>query len=245
MTAEVLGVRFDALTLTEAVDQALALAEQRRCAYVCTPNPEIVWACRRNSALRAAVAGADMTLADGAGVVWAAKTLGRPVPERVAGYDFLLALLERFEGRLYLLGGRPGVAEQAAAAVERRFPRVRVCGFRDGYFEDGDAVLAAVRAAAPDLLLVCLGSPKQELWMACNAGQLPVGLMAGLGGSLDVLSGRVRRAPEGWIRLRLEWLYRLLQDPRRAKRMLCLPAFVLAVLAEKCKKKGGSEEPQG
>lgn len=245
MKAEVLGVRFDAVTTAEAVDRALALLPERRGAYVCTPNPEIVWRCRKDEALRAAIAGADMALPDGVGVVWAAKTLGSPVPERVAGYDFLLALLARFSGTVYLLGGAPGVAGDAAAAIERQFPAVTVCGCRDGYFDDDEAVREDIRAAAPDLLLVCLGSPKQELWMQSSAGRLQVGLMAGLGGCLDVLSGRTKRAPEAWIRLKLEWLYRLLRQPRRIRRQLCLPAFMAAVLAEKYKKRRGSSEPQG
>lgn len=245
MRAEVLGVRFDGLTMTQAVDRALALMGEKRGAYVCTPNPEIVWQCRKDGALGAALAGADMTLPDGVGIVWAARTLGSPVPERVTGYDFLLALLARFQGRLYLLGGRPGVGTDAAAAIEKRFPRVCVCGCRDGYFEDNEAVLADIRAASPDFLMVCMGSPKQEIWMAEHAGRLPVGLMAGLGGCLDVLSGRVKRAPERWIRWKLEWLYRLIRQPGRIKRQIRLPAFVLAVLAERIRKKRGPEGPQG
>ncbi len=249
MTArsEVLGVRFDAVTLEQAADRALELMETGGGAcYICTPNPEILWRCRRNDALRAAVAGADLTLADGIGVVWASRALGAPVPERVTGFDFLLELLARFQGRAYLLGGRPGVAEDAAAAIRRRFPAVTVCGCHDGYFDESenDAVLERIRAASPELVLVCLGSPQQEIWMAANRDRLEgVGLMAGLGGCLDVLAGRTKRAPEGWIRLRLEWLYRLLREPWRFRRQLCLPAFVLAVLAEKIKKRG-SKEPQ-
>ncbi len=237
-TAEVLGVRFDRVTMDEAVDWALEQTAAGKGAYVCTPNPEIVWACRRDEALRKAVAGADMTLADGVGIVWASRVLGESVPERVPGYDFLMGLLARFQGRLFLLGGRPGVAEDAAAAIEKRFPDVTVCGCRNGFDEDEGAVLKAIERAEPQLLLVCMGSPRQELFMAENCRRLKVGLMAGLGGCLDVLSGRVRRAPEGWIRLNLEWLYRLLQDPRRLIRQLRLPLFVMAVLFRRIKKTG-------
>lgn len=235
---EILGVRFDGVTLDEAVSQALEYIAVRKAAYVCTPNPEIVWECRKNSALRRAVLGADMVLPDGVGVVWASRVLGAPLPQRVTGYDFLLALLERLEGTVFLLGGQPGVAEDAAGTIAEKFPAVTVVGCMDGYFTDGDAAVKAVASAAPDLLLVCLGSPKQELWMAENKDRLPVGLMAGLGGCLDVLSGHVRRAPQGWIRLHLEWLYRLLQQPRRIRRQLRLPLFVLAVLAQRIKKTG-------
>ena len=246
MTADILGIRFDGLTVDEAVERALALISARQVAYVCTPNPEIVWAARKNSALRGAIEGAAMTLPDGVGVVWASKVLGFPLPERVSGYDLLLALLARFQGTVFLLGGRPGVAERAAGAIKKQFPAVTVAGCHDGYFEDGEAVLQAVSYAAPDMVLVCLGSPRQELWMAQNArgAELPPCLMMGLGGSLDVLAGDVSRAPESWRRAGLEWLYRLLHDPRRLKRQLCLPLFVGAVLLQRIKKRG-SKEPQG
>ncbi|MCD7846173.1 MAG: WecB/TagA/CpsF family glycosyltransferase [Oscillospiraceae bacterium] len=235
MKASVLGVDFDPVTIAEAVAWAAEEMGRRRCSYVCTPNPEIVWACRRDEALRSAIAGADMTLADGVGIVWASRVLQCPVPERASGYDFLLALLAEVEGRVFLLGGRPGVAEQAGRRIEAQFPRVAVCGVHDGYFQKEEPVLEAIKAAQPDLLLVCLGSPRQELWMAAHRGKLPVGLMAGLGGCLDVLAGRKRRAPHIWIRLRLEWLYRLFQEPGRIKRQSRLPLFAAAVLKERAK----------
>lgn len=238
MRPEVLAVRFDGLTVDQAAERALALIGQRRDAYVCTPNPEIVWRCRKDPALAAAIDQADMTLADGVGIVWASRALGCPVPERVSGYDFLMALLGRFRGRVFLLGGKPGVGEDAAAAIGRMFPDVTVCGCRDGYFTDGGPVTEAVRASGAELVLVCLGSPRQELWMQKNRGELGGCLMAGLGGCLDVLSGRKRRAPERWIQLHLEWLYRLLQEPSRLGRQMCLPLFVLSVLGEKIKKTG-------
>lgn len=236
MKAEILGIGFDGYTLEEAVSWALETMRTKAGAYVCTPNPEIVWTARRHEPLRQAIRGADAVLPDGVGVLWAAKQLKTPLPERVAGYDFLLALLARMEGRVFLLGGRPGVAEQAAVTIETRFPSVSVSGCRDGFFGDDAEIAENIRRAEPDLLVVCLGSPKQELWMAEWAGKLPVGLMAGLGGSLDILSGRVKRAPEGWIRLKLEWLYRLFQEPRRIKRQLCLPGYVAAVMAERIKR---------
>lgn len=235
MRTDVLGIGFDPFTVNEAVAWAKEAMSQKQGAYVCTPNPEIVWAARKNRDLREAVNGADAVLPDGVGVIWASKMLKLPLPERVAGYDFLLALLEEMDGTVFLLGGVPGTAKEAARNIEQRFPRVKVVGCCHGYETDPDEVADAICAAEPDLLLVCLGSPKQELWMAHRAGKLPVGLMAGLGGSLDVLAGRVKRAPERWINLNLEWLYRLLQEPSRIKRQICLPRFVLAVMAQRIK----------
>lgn len=237
MKTDILGIGFHGYTLTRAVEWALKTMAEKKAAYVCTPNPEIVWASRKNEALRRAINGADAVLADGVGILWAAKRLKSPLPERVAGYDFLLALLERMEGTVFLLGGKPGVAESAAETIKANWPRVSVVGTANGYFDHEEEILPAIRAAAPDLLVVCLGSPKQELWMEkqSRAG-LPVGLMAGLGGSLDVLAGRVKRAPERWIRWKLEWLYRLLREPARIKRQMCLPRFVLAVMAQRMEK---------
>ena len=242
MKSDILGVRFDGVTLSQAVDRVLDLAAAGRGGYVCTPNPEIVWASRKDAALRAALAGADLTLPDGTGVVWASRVLGAPLPERVAGYDLLLALLERAPGRVYYLGGKPGVAERAAKAAEARYG-ARTAGCRDGYFDDPAPVLAEITAAAPDLALVCLGSPRQERFMAWAKAQGAAFLMLGLGGSLDVLSGDKPRAPERWRDAGLEWLYRLLRDPRRIGRQMRLPLFAGAVLAERIKKRGSEEPP--
>lgn len=227
---DVLGVGFDSVTREEAADRGLALMA-RRGAYVCTPNPEIVMLARRDPALMAAVNGADLVLADGTGVVWAAKRFGTPVPERVPGYDFLLDLLGRMRGSLFILGGRPGVAEKAAAAVAERFPGVSVAGTFDGYSDDGPA-LAAIRETKPDLLAVCLGAGRQEIWMASHR-DLPVGLMAGLGGSADVLAGEAKLAPPRWRDYGLEWLYRLLREPGRLGRQTALARFALAVIKRK------------
>ena len=228
---EILGVGFDAVTADEAADRALALME-RRGAYLCTPNPEIVMAARRDPEVMAAINGADLVLPDGVGVVWAAKRLGTPLPERVAGIDLLAAVLDRMSGSVYVLGGKPGVAEKAAENIAAAHPNVSVAGARDGYFTDELALTAELGETRPDLLLVCLGAPKQELWMAAHRG-LPVGLMAGLGGAVDVLAGAAERAPLWWREHSLEWLYRLLRQPSRLKRQWSLLEFVREVIVRK------------
>jgi len=227
MRTDVLGVGFDPVTMDEAVQRALSLMETRG-AYICTPNPEIVMRCREDPALLAAVNGADLTVADGIGVVKASKTLGRPLPERVAGFDLLTAVLGRMRGSVYLLGGRPGVAERAAREICERWPDVTVVGCRDGYFSDEAAVIADIKEKRPSLLAVCLGAGRQERFMAAHRTP-EVGVMMGLGGALDVLSGEARRAPVFWQKHGLEWLWRLLREPKRLKRQLRLPAFLLAV----------------
>lgn len=234
MRQEILGVGFDPVTMEEAVSWALESMESRRGAYICTPNPEMVMFARRDGAVMTAINAADLVLCDGVGILWAAKKLRRSIPERVAGYDFLMALLEKMSGSVFILGGKPGIAEKAAENIRTRFPRVTVAGTLDGYYTDRRAVLEKIRAAAPDLLLVCLGAPRQELWMAENRGA-GAGLMVGLGGSVDVLAGTARRAPASWRSRGLEWLYRLLHDPRRIKRQIRLPLFITAVLAQRKK----------
>lgn len=138
---------------------------------------------------------------------------------------------------VYLLGAKPGVAEMAQSNLFAQFPGLRFNGTCDGYFSDDAPIIEKINAAAPDLLLVCLGAPKQELWMHKNAALLNVGLMAGLGGSLDVFAGIAERAPERWQKLGLEWLYRLKSDPSRAGRMKNLPKFGFAVIGQRLKGK--------
>ena len=232
MRCGILGVGFDPVTMDQALARAVGLMDERRAAYVCTPNPEIVMLARRDRQLRQALENADLVLPDGVGILWAARRLGLFMPERVSGFDFLMALLGRMRGSVYILGGRPGVAAQAGRAICDRFPAVRLAGYADGYFTDDTAVSAAIDRARPDLLMVCLGAGRQEKWMASHRG-LRVGLMAGLGGSADVLAGRVRRAPAWWRRHGLEWLYRLVCQPQRLPRQLRIPGFVAAVLRQR------------
>ena len=230
---DVLGVRFDNLTMDEAVETALRLLDTRRSAYVVTPNPEIVMGWREDPAGAAAVDGAALTIPDGIGVIYGAELLKTPLKQRLPGIDFTLALLERLAARggsVFLLGAKPGVAELAGERLTARFPGLRLAGTRDGYFTDDRPILEAINAAAPDLLLVCLGAPKQELWMYDNASRLQLGLMIGAGGSMDVFAGTVERAPEAWQRAGLEWLYRLLKEPSRIGRMANLPKFMFQIL---------------
>lgn len=230
---DVLGVAFDNLTMDEAVERAWALMGERRAAYAVTPNPEIVMACREDPEARAAVAAAALTVADGIGVIYGAKILKTPLKEKIPGIDLTTRLLERMagEGRsVFLLGAKPGVAELAGNKLAEQYPGLVLAGTRDGYFKEDAPVIEAVNAASPDLLLVCLGAPKQEKWMHENAPKLAAGLMIGAGGSLDVFAGTAERAPEGWRRAGLEWLYRLLKDPKRIGRMMKLPKFLLCVI---------------
>ena len=239
---DVLGVSFDDLTMDEAVEIALGFMQERRACYACTPNPEIVMAAKGDAALRAALSGAELVLADGVGITKAAAMLGTPLKSRVPGIDFASNVISRLAergGSVYLLGAKPLVAEAAAEKLTQTYPGIVIAGTNDGYFTDDAPVIEKINAARPDFLMVCLGSPKQELWMSANAGRLSCGLMAGLGGSLDVLAGNVQRAPETWRRLGLEWLYRVIKEPKRLGRVMKLPAFVLEAAAEGRRRRNG------
>ncbi len=236
MRIDVLGVGFDSLTMAEAVDAGMALLREEGPHYVVTPNPEIVEVCREDPEARAAVNGADLVLPDGIGVVKGARMLGTPLKEKTPGIEFAAGLMEKMaqEGRsLYLLGAKPGVAETAADRLRAQYPGLVVAGFHDGYFQEDGPVTADIRRSGAEVVFVCLGAPKQELWMRRNGGATGARLLCGLGGSLDVFAGTVARAPKFWSDHGLEWLYRLCREPRRIGRMMKLPLFLVHVQQEK------------
>lgn len=240
MKTGVMGIAFDNVTMDEALARARALLRGEKAAYVVTPNAEIAYEALHDASLRALLNGADLILPDGAGVVLASRILKTPLKQKVAGIDFAAGLLQELSktgGRLYLLGSKPGMAERAAETMQEQNPGLVVCGTADGYFQDEAAVVAAINAARPDVLFVCLGAPKQEIFMQAHQHELQLTLMVGLGGTLDAFAGAVKRAPGWMIRLNLEWLYRLIKEPKRFKRMLRLPKYILAAAAERIRGK--------
>ena len=235
MKINILGVAFDALTLGEADERADALLCSGAGGYIVTANPEIVLRCREDAAYAAAVNGAKLVLADGVGDLCAARILGTPLPGRVAGADLVPRLLARLAergGSVFLYGARPGVAERAGESLQSACPGLRIAGTENGYISDETALLEALEREKPDLLLLGLGAPRQELWMARNRQKINA-VMIGVGGLLDVFAGDIPRAPESWQRLGLEWLYRLLREPRRFKRVIRLPKILLLALRER------------
>ena len=236
MKIDVMGLKFDSMTMDEALSRAEALLRGEKAAYVVTPNAEIAYEALHDVQLREMLNGADLMLPDGAGVVLASKLLRTPVKQKVAGVDFaagLLGILERNGQSLYLLGGKPGIGELAAQKMLEAHPQLRIAGIADGYFQDETPVIAKINASGADALFVCLGAPKQERFMVQHQQELHVHLMAGLGGSLDAFAGTVQRAPAWMIRLNLEWLYRLIREPKRFRRMLRLPKYLWAVMLKR------------
>lgn len=235
MGGDLLGVPFDGITLDGAAARVAGWIEGKDSPrYVVTPDSLAVLRYREDGLYRDAVAGASMVLPDGTGVLLASRLLGLHFPERVSGIDLVLKLLEmgsRRGWRFYLLGGEEGVAEAASERISRLYPGVEVVGFRHGYFgpSEEEEVARSVRESSPDVVLVAMGVPRQEIWMRRWVPFLGPVVAIGVGGTLDVLSGRLRRAPRWMIALGLEWLYRLLQEPWRIRRVAKLPLFVLLV----------------
>ena len=239
MKKEVLGVLFDDLTREEAARAGAVLLEEDKFHYVVTPNPEFILMAEKDADFRRVLNEADLVLPDGIGVVYSAKIQGTPLKNRVPGIEFAADMLVRLNetgGRLYLLGARPGVAEEAGRRIVEGHPNITLCGAQDGYFKDEEEALLKVAAARPDLLFVCLGAPKQEKWMARWGRHTGARLAVGLGGALDVFAGRVERAPEAWRRLGLEWAYRLKKEPWRAGRMARLPLVLVKAAGKRFKK---------
>jgi len=239
MRIDVLGVGFDNLTMDEAVAEGLRLLHEEGPHYVVTPNPEIVEVCRENSEAMSAVNGADLVLPDGIGVIKGAAMLGTPLKEKTPGIEFASALMGKMAEKglsLYLLGAKPGVAEQAAEKLSAQYPGLKIAGTHDGYFQEDGLVVEDIRQSGADCVFVCLGAPKQELWMKKNGADTGARLLCGLGGSLDVFAGVVERAPKFWSDHGLEWFYRLCKEPKRIGRMMKLPLFLIHVKQEKRKK---------
>ena len=238
-TQDVLGIPLAAVTMGETldlVDDAIARRQPMRIGVV---NAAKIVNMRRDSLLGEDVLSSDIILADGMAVVWASRAVGRPLPERVAGIDLMHGMLER-GNRLgygvYCLGATDEVLDKTIAQINKDYPGVRVVGRANGYFSGADEphIAAAIAAAGADILLVAMTSPKKENFLGKWGKDLNVTVCHGVGGSFDVMAGKVQRAPELWQRLGLEWLYRVKQEPGRLWRryLVTNTLFVAAVVRE-------------
>ncbi|MDI9259014.1 WecB/TagA/CpsF family glycosyltransferase [Alicyclobacillus sendaiensis] len=239
---DVLGVRFHRITMAEAVEKILFWTGDGGHHLVVTAGPEFVMQCQRQEALLRLVNSADLVTADGIGVVWAARRQGRPVPERVTGVELVPQVLAEAMRRnqplrVYLLGATEASLAACLEKLRAQYPAHAFEGHH-GYFQHPDLgrILEEIRAFHPHLLLVGMGQPRQELFLRDVMGKLPPLVGMGVGGSIDVWGGTVRRAPEAFRRMNLEWLYRLITEPRRFRRQLALPKFALKVIASPAKR---------
>ncbi len=234
MRTEILGVPFDVVTNDEALKKLLFYLAEDKNHLMFTPNPEMVMAAQKDDYFMQILKAGDLVVPDGIGIVLASKFNKVRIKERVAGCDTVTALLKKAKSgtTVYLLGSKPGVCDKAKQNIERDYPNISVIGSHNGYFnkEEEILILEEIKQLKPDILLVGLGFPKQEKWLYENRG-LPVRISAGIGGSLDVFAGTVKRAPVLFQRFGLEWLYRLIKQPSRIGRILVLPVFALKVAA--------------
>jgi len=236
----ILGVEFDNITRLSALAHLQEVIETGRQEYVVTPNPEFIYACHKDPTLAPLLNDAGLVVADGIGVIYAAKILGMPLVERIPGIELGEALIEyaaQTGKSVYFLGAKPGVADAAAQKLAEKYPGLKIAGTHDGYFKDDAPVVAEITASGADIALVCMGFPRQERFMAEHLAESGVKVMLGLGGSLDVFAGNVERAPEFYRKAGLEWFYRLMKEPSRIGRMMKLPAFLWIVIWTKLTKK--------
>jgi len=247
LSVTVLGCKLDDIDAETATARIIELARSKTSAQIVTLGTEMVVYAQRDAAFRRIVNTAALSLCDAIGLLFAAKVRGSHLRDRVTGIDLITRLCSAAEPQalgVYLLGGAPGVADDAARVLQRTFPALRIRGTHHGYFQldDSKTIAAAIKASNADLLFVGLGFPRQEFWIAEYLAATGCGVAMGVGGSLDVLSGKVERAPERWRRFGLEWLYRLYREPQRWRRQLALPYFVWLVLLDMLRRRLGTSK---
>lgn len=242
----IFGVDIYNTTLRDTVELLKEYLKGDSLKKIYTPNTEIVMIAKDDKALRELLNRGDWVIPDGIGLIYGSKIQGKPLKERVTGFDTSMKLLEianENKYSLYLLGGKEGVASEAAKNVSEKYPGIRIAGHHHGYFkgshtgvkdsEEELKIIDDINKNNPDIIFVGLGFPKAETWIDSNSNRLNAKVIIGNGGVMDILAGNAKRAPEIYQKLGLEWLYRLIKDPSRIKRQLVLPKFMLTVIFNK------------
>ncbi|MCL2399061.1 MAG: WecB/TagA/CpsF family glycosyltransferase [Defluviitaleaceae bacterium] len=227
----ILQVPFNGLTMDDTLQVLLNFIKTDVNHLVVTPNPEAVMLAQRDKTFLQVLQSADLVLPDGIGILLAARWLKLNIPCRVPGCDITMALLDAAKGHsCYLLGAAPGIAEMARRNLQNK--NIIVLGAKDGYFDEdmGITIMNEIKELKPDILIVGMGMPKQEIWALKHLHTLPCKITLCVGGSIDIMAGNIKRAPKIMRRLGLEWLFRLITQPSRAKRMPDLPKFVFKVM---------------
>jgi N-acetylglucosaminyldiphosphoundecaprenol N-acetyl-beta-D-mannosaminyltransferase len=242
---DILGCRLDPIDIEAATDAIVALARDGGGAQVVTLGTEMVVYAQKDERFRKIVNACALSLCDTVGLLAVARRRGATLRERVTGVELIEHLCARAANEalpVYVFGGADSVAAAAADALRARYPGLVIAGTRSGYFDDAQSasIAAEIRASGARLLFAGLGSPRQEFWLSEHLAETGVGVGIGVGGTLDVVSGRVERAPQAWRKLHAEWLYRLVKEPHRWRRQLALPHFVWLVTFERsCSKRSG------
>lgn len=242
-TIKILGVGIDKLNHNQVVKKIDGFLKQDKLQTIYTPNTEIVMEAKKDERLKNILNNGSVVIPDGIGLIYAARIKKKNLPERVTGCDIsfeILDLAEKHGYSLFLLGGEEGVAKKASENLKKDYPNIRIAGTQNGYFKGahigcaGNAeeveIIDKINTSGADILFVGLGAPKQEIWINENKDKLNCKLAIGNGGTVDILAGRIERAPEFFQKLGLEWLYRLAKDPKRIKRQMVIPLFILTIL---------------
>ena len=231
----ILGTEFDNFTEKQFhhyLDDDLDIKANK---FIVTPNPEIVLSARKDNNFSQIINNADYVIPDGIGIIKGAKSLGTPIPERITGFDTLKYLIEaanRKQLKVYLLGAKPEVIQASAEKIKNDYPQIDLVGFHDGYFKDDSIIVQEISEKQPNVVLVALGSPKQEIFINKYRKSADA-IWIGVGGSFDVFSGTKKRAPIIMQKLNLEWLYRLFKEPTRIGHMLAIPKYMNLINKEK------------
>ncbi len=240
---DIMGTRINNVTMDEAVNICEKKVKNGEQFVIYTPNTEFIMMAKNDEEFKELLNKSDLNIPDGIGLIYAAKIKKHPLKEKVAGYDLtvnLIKLANEKGFKIYFVGGKPGVAEIAAQNIKKDFPNVKIVGVSDGYFkgthlgmqghEEEKRLIADINDKAPDMLFVGFGAKKQEQWIEYNKNLINAKIIVGNGGTFDGLAGEVKRAPDIYIKLGLEWFYRLMKEPKRIKRQILLPQFMLKVI---------------
>lgn len=243
---KICGVDIDNVDMEETVEILEGYLRENRPRRIYTPNTEIAMIARDDDELKDIINKGDLIIPDGIGLIYGSRIRKKPLKERVTGFDVsveLLKLADKNSYRLYLLGGKEGVAKEAAENIKKDYPNLEIAGYHNGYFkgshvdiEDSQEekdIIEDIKSSKTDILFVGLGFPKQEMWINHHIEEMDIKIAIGNGGTMDILSGNMKRAPEIYQKLGLEWLYRLIKEPSRIKRQILLPKFILYVLFNK------------
>lgn len=238
---KILGISFDNMTRKEFLKVLYKRMNDREKTFLVTANPEIVMYAKENKDYYQLLMEADYIAPDGIGIVKASQVLGTPIKERVPGFELMLGLLEIADlekKRVYFIGAEEEIIELTVGKVKKEWPNIKIVGYHHGYFDHKDPeMIEHVKQTEPDMVFVAFGFPRQEKWISDYLSQASHGIAVGVGGSFDVLSGKTKRAPRLIQYFHIEWLYRLLKQPSRYKRMSVLPKFIKEINRQKNKEK--------
>lgn len=242
----IFGVEICNISFEENIIILRDFLQSKKLNRIYTPNTEIVMTAKKDKNLQDLINRAELVIADGIGLIYGSKMRKKPLKERVTGFDTsveLLKLADELGLNLYFLGGVEGVAKDAAINVEKKYKNLKVAGFHNGYFmgshmevensSEENSIIEEINSKNVHIIFVGLGFPKQEIWIDKNYHKLKAKIIIGNGGVLDILAGKAKRAPEIFIKLNLEWFYRLISDPSRIKRQLSIPKFLFSILVDK------------